>query len=32
MFKFFNKRKSNNTNIQQEERNKSDRDNYRKID
>lgn len=34
MFKFFNKRKSNNTNIQQEERSSkaSDSENYRKID
>lgn len=33
MFKFFNKRKSNNTNIQPEEgRSKSDSENYRKID
>lgn len=32
MFKFFNKRKSNNTNIQQEERSQSDSENYRKID
>ena len=32
MFKFFNKRKSNNTNIQQEKRSQSDSENYRKID
>lgn len=32
MFNFFNKRKSNNTNIQPERRSKSDNENYRKID